>query len=125
MTTSGKNILIIEDDEFLLSLAVTKLQKAGYNVESAKDGEDGIKKLAETKPDLLILDLMLPHIDGFEILKQIKSDTKFAGMRIVVFSNLGSDEDISKATKLGANDYMVKSSFTLDELVAKIDEHLK
>ncbi|OGI83974.1 hypothetical protein A2997_00780 [Candidatus Nomurabacteria bacterium RIFCSPLOWO2_01_FULL_36_10b] len=125
MTTSGKNILIIEDDEFLLSLAVTKLQKAGYDVESAKDGEDGIKKLAETKPDLLILDLMLPHIDGFEILKQIKSDTKFAGMRIVVFSNLGSDEDISKATKLGANDYMVKSSFTLDELVAKIDEHLK
>ena len=125
MTTSGKNILIIEDDEFLLSLAVTKLQKAGYNIESAKDGEDGIKKLAEAKPDLLILDLMLPHIDGFEILKQIKSDTKFAGMRIVVFSNLGSDEDISKATKLGANDYMVKSSFTLDELVAKIDEHLK
>ena len=104
---------------------MTKLQKAGYDVESAKDGEDGIKKLAETKPDLLILDLMLPHIDGFEILKQIKSDTKFAGMRIVVFSNLGSDEDISKATKLGANDYMVKSSFTLDELVAKIDEHLK
>ncbi len=120
-----KKILIIEDDDFLRSLSVTKLQKEGYVLEVAADGQEGMDKLLASRPDLLLLDLMLPRIDGFHILENIKTNTNFSGMKIVVFSNLGSDEDIARATSLGAHDYLVKSSFTLDELVVKIKEHLK
>ncbi len=118
-------ILIIEDDDFLRSLAVTKLQKEGYTVSVAAEGEEGLRKLGEAKPNLLLLDLMLPKVDGFKILEHIKSGSDYVGMKIIVFSNLGSDEDIARATSLGAQDYLVKSSFTLDELVIKIKEHLK
>ena len=68
---------------------------------------------------------MLPHVNGFELLERIKNNEALKSMKIIVFSNLGSDEDIARATQLGAHDYMVKSSFTLDELVTKITEHLK
>ncbi len=122
---TNHSILIIEDDEFLRGLATTKLQKAGFTVDTAGDGEEGIRKLIEVKPDLLLLDLMLPHVSGFEVMEKIKEHTELSTMKIIIFSNLGSDEDITRATNLGAHDYMVKSSFTLDELVKKIQEHLK
>jgi two-component system response regulator VicR len=123
--TLNKKILIVEDDDFLRGLAVTKLQKSGFTVDIGIDGEEGIRKLHESKPDILLLDLMLPHVDGFNVLEHIQQDpTLNTGMKIIIFSNLGTDEDIARATKLGAHDYMVKSSFTLDELVIKIRQHI-
>jgi len=119
-----QTILIIEDDDFLRSLAVTKLQKEGFNVTTAADGELGMTALQENKPDILLLDMMLPKVDGFEILANIQNDPNYASMKKIVFSNLGSEEDIRRGSELGAENFLIKSRSTLDELVQKIKDTL-
>jgi len=119
-TQTKKIVLIVEDDDFLRSLAVTKLQKEGYDVQVAIEGNAGLQKVLDIKPNLLLLDLMLPNMDGFQIMEQLQGNDDLAHMKIVIFSNLGSDEDITRGMKLGASEYLVKSSFTLDELVKKV-----
>ncbi len=115
-----KRILIIEDDDFLRSLAVTKLQKHGYSVMTAADGETGLELTLKEKPDLLLLDLMLPGISGFEVLEKIRANADTKTLKVIIFSNLGDSEDIKRAQELGVVDYLVKASFTLDELTEKI-----
>jgi len=117
-------ILIVEDDDFLRSLAVTKLEKEGFTVAVAVDGNDGLAKIASVKPDLILLDLMLPGVDGFGIMEKLQEEGTLAQQKIIIFSNLGSDEDIRRAQQYNVEDYLVKSSFTLDELVEKIKESL-
>lgn len=118
-------ILIIEDDDFLRSLAVTKLEKEGFSVAMAADGKAGIDQVANDLPDLIILDLMLPVMDGFAVLEHLKSDESAKAAKVIVFSNLGEDSDIKKCLDMGANDYLIKANFTLDELVEKIKGLLK
>jgi DNA-binding response OmpR family regulator len=118
-------ILIIEDDDFLRSLAATKIKKAGFTVDIAADGQIGLEKLRTLKPNLLLLDLMLPVVDGFQVLQAMKAEGLLATTKIIVFSNLGSEEDIQKTKEYNITDYIVKSSFTLDELVQKIESVLK
>ena len=118
-------ILIIEDDDFLRSLAVTKLEKEGFTVSTAADGQSGLAAVSANMPDLVILDLMLPVMSGFDVLKSMKEDEKAKGIKVIVFSNLGEDHDIKTCMDMGANDYLVKANFTLDELVEKIKELLK
>ena len=113
-------ILIIEDDDFLRSLAVTKLEKEGFVVTMAADGQSGIASIQESAPDLIILDLMLPVMSGFDVLKTLKSADTTKNIKVIVFSNLGEESDIKTCLDLGANDYLVKANFTLDELVEKI-----
>lgn len=114
-------ILIIEDDRFLRELIVTKLSKEkDYLVISAVDGEDGIKKIKEEKPNLILLDLILPGIDGFEVLSQIKNDPDVSSIPVIILSNLGQREDIERGITLGANDYLIKAHFTPGEIVEKI-----
>lgn len=113
-------VAIIEDDDFLRSLAVSKLEKAGYTVLMASNGEDGLKLVQEKKPELLILDLMLPTMSGFDVLASVRKDAALATLKIVVFSNLGDDADMKKCQALGIQDYLIKANFTLDELVQKI-----
>lgn len=115
-----KKILIIEDDDFLRSLAVTKLQKHGYSVMTAADGEMGLELALKEKPDLLLLDLMLPGMSGFEVLEKIRANADTKTLKTVIFSNLGDSEDIKRGQELGVVDYLVKASFTLDELTEKI-----
>ena len=117
-------ILIVEDDDFLRSLAVTKLEKEGFTVAVAVDGNDGLAKIASVKPDLILLDLMLPGVDGFGIMEKLQEEGTLVQQKIIIFSNLGSDEDIRRAQQYNVEDYLVKSSFTLDELVEKIKESL-
>lgn len=117
-------ILIIEDDDFLRSLAVTKLEKEGFTVDVAIDGLEGVAKIKEMKPALILLDLMLPHLDGFGVLQQLQDENTLNQQKIIIFSNLGSEEDIRRARAFAIEDYLVKSSFTLDELVEKIKESL-
>lgn len=126
MTTinTDKPILIIEDDDFLRSLAVTKLEKEGFTVAIAADGQEGLDKIAEVSPALILLDLMLPHVDGFGIMQTLQDAGTLDAQNIIVFSNLGSEEDIRRAQAYGINEYLIKSSFTLDELVDKIKEIL-
>ncbi|MCB9808975.1 response regulator [Candidatus Nomurabacteria bacterium] len=121
---TDQTILIIEDDDFLRSLAVTKLEKEGLTVDIAIDGVEGLRKINETQPALILLDLMLPNLDGFELMQRLQEAGTLGQYKIIIFSNLGSEEDIRRAQQYGVEDYLVKSSFTLDELVEKIKESL-
>ncbi|PIP24315.1 MAG: response regulator [Candidatus Nealsonbacteria bacterium CG02_land_8_20_14_3_00_37_10] len=120
----AKNILIVEDDKFLRELISQKLIKEKYNVSEAIDGEEGIKKIKEEKPDLVLLDLILPGIDGFEVLAQMKEDRNVTKIPAIILSNLGQKEDIEKGLKLGAVDYLVKAHFTPGEIIEKIKKIL-
>jgi two-component system sensor histidine kinase/response regulator len=117
--------LIIEDDDFLRSLTITKLQSAGFSVDGAADGKTGLEKLYKNKPDLLILDLMLPVMSGFDVLQNLRNNPDLKDLPVIVFSNLGEEADIKKCLDMGITDYMIKSNFTLDELVEKINTILK
>ena len=121
MKGEGKTILIVEDDEFLRSLTVKRLEKEGYNVHVATDGESALKKTADIKPALLLLDLLLPGVDGFEVLEKMHKNPEIKDTPVIVFSNLGQKEDIEKAKKLGVNDFLIKANFTLDDVVEKIN----
>ncbi len=117
----AKKVLIIEDDDFLQGLEAKKLTKEGYEVLVASNGGDAFKQIDEHRDiNIILLDLLLPEVDGFTILAKIREENKIPNVPIIVFSNLAEDKDIARANKLGVNDFMVKSNFTLDELVAKL-----
>lgn len=121
----AKKILIIEDDKFLRELIARKLSDEGFAVLEAVDGEDGIKKIKEGNPDLVLLDLILPSIDGFEVLARVKEDSTVASVPIIILSNLGQKEEVEKGLKLGAVDYLIKAHFTPGEIIEKIKIILK
>ncbi len=122
--TTKKNVLIIEDDEFFRELIAKKLMANGLGVLEAIDGGKGIEKAKELKPDLVILDLLLPNSDGFEVLSAMKGDSDTASIPVIILSNLDSKEDIEKGLKLGASDFLIKSQFDLDEVITKIKSFL-
>jgi len=115
-------VLIVEDDQFLRDLLTTKLEKENFEVIAAIDGPGGVEKISNSNPDVVLLDIILPGIDGFEILKRIRSNVRMeiAKVPIILLSNLGQEADIEKGRALGANDYLIKSNFTIDEIIEKI-----
>lgn len=115
-----KFVLVVEDDKFLRELLVRKLSAEGFDVKNAIDAEMAFTALSERMPDIILLDLILPGVDGFEILARIKANQKLIAIPVIILSNLGQKEDLDKAIALGAKDFMVKSNFTLDEIVAKV-----
>jgi len=115
-----KSILLVEDDPFLVDIYTTKLKKAGFSVEVAEDGEKVFKKLKEKVPDLVVLDIVLPHIDGWEILRKIKENEKFKDLKLLILSNLGQKEEIEKGLSLGAIKYLIKAHYTPSKLVEEI-----
>ena len=119
-----RKVLIIEDDSFLQGLEVSKLKKDSFEVIVASTGEEGMAKINEPDVDLVLLDLVLPQFDGFEILRKIRETENLKKIPVIVFSNLSEEKDIKKAENLGATDFMVKSNFTLDELVEHINKIL-
>jgi DNA-binding response OmpR family regulator len=121
----AKTILIIEDDKFLRELIAQKLLKENYEISEAVDGEEGIKKIREEKPDLILLDLILPGIDGFEVLSRMKSDEEISSIPVIILSNLGQKEDVERGLNLGAKDYLIKAHFTPGEIIEKIKKILK
>ncbi len=121
----AKKILIVEDDKFLRELISKKLKDEGYQLAQAIDGEEGVVKAKEVSPDLILLDLILPGIDGFEVLSRIKNDSIVSSVPVIILSNLGQKEEIEKGIKLGAIDYLIKAHFTPGEIVEKIKEVLK
>jgi len=118
-------VLILEDDKFLRELIAQKLQREGFLISEAIDGEEGLKKIKEEKPDLVLLDLILPGIDGFEVLKKIKDDESTSQIPVIVLSNLGQKDDVDRGMKLGAVDYLIKAHFTPREIIEKIKKALK
>ena len=124
-----KNILLIEDDQFLIDIYTTKLKEAGFSVDFGMDGEEGLRKLTEKKFDLLLLDIVLPQIDGWEILSKVKSEKlkvkNLENLKVVVLSNLGQKEEVEKAFNLGATKYLIKAHYTPSEVVEEIKKILK
>ncbi|MCX6713328.1 MAG: response regulator [Candidatus Vogelbacteria bacterium] len=120
----GKKVLIVEDDEYLRSLAVKRLEKDGYLVTAVADGETALKA-AKEGTDIILLDLLLPGMSGYEILEKLRVEEGTKNTPIIVFSNLGQKEDLEKAKALGANDFLIKANFTLDDVVGKLQEFLK
>jgi len=120
----AKKVLIIEDDTFLQGLVATKMAKEGYDISTAGDGESAVKTADEKVPDIILLDLILPNMDGFEVLAKVRKNESLKKTPVIVFSNLAEEKDMARALQLGANAYMVKSNFTLDELAEKVKDVL-
>ena len=119
------SILVVEDDRFLRELMAQKLSGEGFEVTEATDGESALKKMKEKKPDLVLLDLILPGVDGFEVLSKVKNDPSLESIPVIILSNLGQKEDIERGLKLGADDYLIKAKFTPGEIIEKIKNLLK
>ncbi len=115
-------ILVVEDDKFLREMITRKLDKEGYEVFEAVDGEKGEEKIKEEKPDIVLLDLILPGIDGFEVLERVKKDPSTEGIPVIILSNLGQKSEVERGLKLGAVDFLIKAHFTPAEIVSKIKE---
>lgn len=114
-------ILIIEDDKYLNDLLCKKLEGAGFSTFAAIDAEQGLKTLKKNKADIILLDLLLPGMHGFEFLETIKKDSATKDIPVIIISNLGQKEDVEKGLALGANDYLVKAGVTLDEIIVKVN----
>jgi DNA-binding response OmpR family regulator len=121
----AQTILVIEDDKFLRELIMRKLIEEGYEVIEAIDGEEGLRKIKEQKPNLVLLDLILPGIDGFEVLSRMKEDPDLTSIPVIILSNLGQRDDVERGLKLGAVDYLIKAHFTPGEIIEKIKNILK
>jgi len=119
-----KTILFIEDESALQKTFGDILKQEGYEIASALDGEVGLRLAKSQKPDLILLDLILPKVHGFEILKQLKEDRETKEIPIIVLTNLEGISDIDKAIELGATTYLVKAQYTLEEVVEKIKKAL-
>lgn len=120
----SKKVLIVEDDEFLRAIAAKKIQGDGYEVAVAVDGPSALGIAETEKPDLILLDLLLPGLSGFDVLAQVRNLEAFKTIPILIFSNLGEQDDIAKAKSLGATDFLVKANFTLEEVSTKIKSYL-
>jgi len=122
-----KKILLVEDDPFLRKAASTKLKRQGYAVTTAEDGELALAAVKQGPYDVVLLDLILPKVQGFEILRRIKADPnpEIAQMPVVVLSNLGQDSDIQKVLELGATGYLIKANISLEAIVQKVEELLQ
>ena len=121
----SKKIVVVEDDQILLKALNIGLLSNDFEVLSAKDGEAGLDVVKKEKPDLVLLDLILPKMHGFEVLKALKSDKSTKNIPVIILSNLGQDSDVEKGMDLGAKDYFVKASTDLSELAEKINKILK
>ena len=117
-------ILLAEDDRILRKAGEATLRKKGYTVIAAVDGEDALAKAREHKPDLILLDVIMPKMQGFEVLANLKTDAATRDIPVIMLSNLQDESDVRKATEGGALDYLVKSNVPLDVLAARIAEAL-
>jgi|SRR3989344_1295571 len=121
-----KTVLIVEDDIYMVRAYVMKLDKEdGVKVESVSNGEEASEFIKKNKPvDLVILDLMLPKKSGFDVLKEMKENKLWKGVSVVILSNLGQQEDISRGKELGADDYIIKADTNINEVIKKIKKYL-
>ena len=113
-------ILIVEDEEILLAALKEELLTGGYQVEGAGDGLEGLEKVKTFKPDLILLDLLMPKMDGMEMLQKLKADSEIRDVPVVILTNLSDYERISEALSLGAMDYLVKANYKLEDLLDKV-----
>lgn len=118
---AGKDkVLIVEDEEILLTALKEELTSGGYDVDGAGDGVEGLEKVKSFKPQLILLDLLMPKMDGMEVLQKLKADSGTRDIPVVILTNLSDYEKISEALSLGAMDYLVKANYKLEDLLDKV-----
>lgn len=113
-------VLVVEDEEILLTGLKEEISSGGYEVEGAVDGVEGLEKVKSFKPDLILLDLLMPKMDGMEMLQKLKTDSETRDIPVVILTNLSDYEKISEALSLGAMDYLVKANYRLEDLLDKV-----
>jgi CheY-like chemotaxis protein len=120
---SGR-LLLVEDDRFLRKAAEASLRREGFEVLIAADGEEALRQAAATMPDLILLDLIMPKLQGFEVLRRLKEDPATAAIPVIILSNLGQERDVKQAMDAGARAYFIKSNLSLQELVREVQKAL-
>lgn len=118
-------ILIVEDDPFLLKMYSKKFQVEGFDVQTAVDGQAGLAKIKSFMPDLVLMDIMMPKLNGIQVIEKAKADPVIKDIPILVLTNLSSTEDAGTAVKTGAVDYMIKSDFIPSQIIDKVKQLLK
>ena len=112
--------LLVEDDSFLLSMYTVKFELEGFSVITAEDGEKGLSLVKKESPDIILLDIMLPKKDGFEVLRELKNDENTKTIPVILLTNLSQKNEVTQGLSLGANDYLIKAHFMPSEVVEKI-----
>jgi len=120
-----RDILLVEDDPFLIDIYTTKLEKEGFSIKVAGNGKEAFKLLKKKVPDLLLLDIVLPRVDGWEILDKIKENKKWKKIPVIILSNLGQKAEVEKGLDLGVKKYLIKAHYTPAEVVEEIKKILK
>ncbi len=115
-----KNVLIIEDEEIIRGILQKNLSKAGYNVNTAEDGEIGLQKMRENIPDIVLLDIVMPKADGFQVLEEMRKDENISNIPVIVVSNSGQPVEIDKVKSFGVDDWVVKTEFDPQEVIDKV-----
>lgn len=116
----AKKILLIEDEEIMINLLQRKLTMEGYEISVTRDGEEGLKAMREVKPDLILLDIIMPKMGGFGVMTEMQKDKTLAKIPVIVISNSGQPVEIDRAQKLGAKDWLIKTEFDPQEVVEKV-----
>ena len=111
-------VLLIDDDQFIVDMYVLKFNEEKFLIETARDGKEGLGKVKQFNPDVILLDIVMPVMDGFQMLEELRKDTK--PWKVILLTNLGQKEDVERGMRLGANDYVVKAHFTPSEVVEKV-----
>ncbi len=115
-----KKILLVEDEEIIIDLLQRKLQKEGYEVSVARDGEEGLKVMREVKPDLILLDIVMPKMGGFEVMEEMAKEPDLKKIPVIVISNSGQPVELDRAQELGAKDWLIKTEFDPQEVIDKV-----
>lgn len=115
-----KKVLLVEDDVFMAELLAGELGRAGFDITTAKTGKEGVDHFSKAGPDLVLLDLLLPDMHGFEVLQAIRKDESRGNAKVVILSNLSEGKDVEEAKRLGATDYLVKVNYSIPEIVEKV-----
>ncbi len=122
MAENTKKILIAEDEPGLMEMYKLYFERAGYNVRNAENGKQCIDFAKNERPDIILLDILMPRVDGWQVLKELKGSEETKSIPILVFSNLGQTQEIQKGLDLGADDYVIKSNLTPKELLVKVEQ---
>lgn len=120
-----KTILLVEDDSFVSDIYQKKIESEGFKIITAENGIEAVKKLKEVTPDLILLDIVMPYMDGMDVLKEIKANEKWKTIPVILLTNLSEKEKIEEAIGIGADDYLIKSHFTPSEVISKVNLILK
>ena len=119
-----KKILLIEDEELIISLLQRKLEKEGYKVSVARNGVEGMEKMREDKPDLILLDIVMPRMGGFEVMGEMRKEKELRIIPIIIISNSGQPVELDRAKKMGVRDWLIKTEFDPKEVLSKVKKQI-